>query len=122
MSEDKKALMLLEFISGGAAGDVQRGASPRLFRWAEAFDQWMAERGEKYTPSVTKQAKQAWRRLLRERQKNAPGANPRGRTRGRPGQVWEMTQEDIEQHVEWMKAEGYAASTIYNALGIIANF
>jgi hypothetical protein len=73
MGEEKKALMLLEFISGGAAGDVQRGASPRLLLpqwelrdevWARAFDEWMAERGEKYSRSVTKQAKQTWRRLI----------------------------------------------------------
>jgi hypothetical protein len=77
MSEDKKALMLLEFMFGDAAKTAQHGAFPdqasrilcgtgldRLpYRvrdrfWAEAFNEWLAERGEKYTPSVTKQAKQ----------------------------------------------------------------
>jgi site-specific recombinase XerD len=35
---------------------------------------------------------------------------------------WELDQEDIQQHVTWMEAEGYAAITIYNALGIMAAF
>jgi hypothetical protein len=74
--------------------------------WAEAFDEWMAERGRNYKPITTKQSRLVWRRLLRN-QKKMP---------------WEMTQQDIEQHRDWMAAEGYAASTIYNALGIIANF
>jgi hypothetical protein len=75
MSEDKKALMLLEFMFGKEALTVQQGAFPDQVRdrlpyrvrdrfWAEAFNEWLAERGEKYTPSVTKQAKQAWRRLI----------------------------------------------------------
>jgi hypothetical protein len=106
MEEENKIPMLLEFLFGESAETARRGASPRLRRWAAAFDEWLAERGRKYKPSTTNQAKITWRRLLRER-----GVMP-----------WELRVDDIEQHVAWMEAEGYAASTIYKALGIIANF
>ena len=89
MAEKNKIPVLLEFLFGevpaGAginfetapaknAGQAQRGASKRLASrwerdkaWGEAFDEWMAERGRKYKPSTTKQAKITWRRLLRDK-------------------------------------------------------
>ncbi len=106
MEEKNKVPMLLEFLFGEAAETVRRGASPRLMRWAEAFDEWLAEQGRRCTPSTNKQAKITWRRLLRER-----GRMP-----------WELSQKDIEGHAAWMEAENYAATTISNALGIIAAF
>jgi hypothetical protein len=113
MEEENKVPMLLEFLFGKAAETARRGASARLGprwrrdkAWGEAFDEWLAERGEIYKLGTTKQAKLAWQRLLRER-----GKMP-----------WELGVKDIEQHAAWMEAEEYAATTIYNALGIIANF
>ena len=106
MEEGNKVPLLLEFLFGEAAETAQRGASARLMLWGRAFDQWIAERGEIYKPSTTKQAKIAWKRLLRER-----GKMP-----------WELDVSDIEQHKAWMEVDDYAPTTIYNALGIIANF
>jgi site-specific recombinase XerD len=106
MEEINKAPMLLEFLFGEAAETAQRGASPRLMRWGEAFDEWMAEQGRRCKPSTSKQAKITWRRLLGE-----SGVMP-----------WELGQKDIEQHAAWMAAENYAATTISSALGIIASF
>ena len=64
MAEKHKTRLLLEFLFGENAETALRGASPGLLAWAEAFDEWMAEKGAKYTKSTTKQAKLAWRRLL----------------------------------------------------------
>jgi len=99
-------LMLLAFMFGDEAETAQRGASKRLLRWAGGFDEWMGERGKIYKPGATKQARLTFGRLMRSS----------------PIMLWEMKQEDIEQHRDWMAAEGYAASTIYNDLGTIANF
>ena len=106
MAEEDNIPLLLDFLFGESAVTAQRGASERLLRWVNAFDGWLAERGRKYTPSTTKQAKLTFRRLLRDRKE----------------MLWELKQEHIEQHRDWMAAEGYAASTIANALGIIAIF
>ncbi len=106
MEEKNKVPMLLEFLFGEAAETVWRGASPRLMRWGEAFDEWLAEQGRRCKPSTSKHAKTTWRRLLRER-----GAMP-----------WELSQKDIAQHAAWMEAENYAATTISSALGIMAAF
>jgi site-specific recombinase XerD len=35
---------------------------------------------------------------------------------------WEMRAEDVRDHARWMEEEGYAASTINNALGLIESF
>ena len=106
MEEKIKVPMLLEFLFADAAETALRGASPRLILWAAAFDQWLAERGRVYKPCTTKQSKLALRRLLRQRRL----------------MPWEMNQEHIQGHVAWMQAQGFAASTIYNALGTIAQF
>ncbi len=50
MEEKNKVPMLLEFLFGEEAETVQRGASPRLMRWGEAFDEWMAEQGRRCKP------------------------------------------------------------------------
>ena len=107
MGDENRVPLLMEFL----LGEVPQGCGinygyTRDKVWGEAFEEWMAERGRKFKPSTTKQAKIAWRRLLRER-----GKMP-----------WELGVKDIEQHVAWMEAEEYATTTIYNALGIMANF
>jgi site-specific recombinase XerD len=106
MDDESKTPMLLRLMFGEAAGTARSGASPRLLRWGEAFDGWLAERGSNGRESTGKQARLAWRRLL-----NRCGKMP-----------WELRQADIEAHVAWMEAEGYSAATIANGVGILANF
>jgi hypothetical protein len=57
MEDKDKVPMLLEFLFGefpqGCGINfetVWRGASPRLMRWGEAFDEWMAEQGRRCKP------------------------------------------------------------------------
>ena len=35
---------------------------------------------------------------------------------------WELAQADIQAHVAWLQAQGYAASTVANAVGGVASF
>jgi site-specific recombinase XerD len=106
MDEAGKVPRMLEFPFGEAAETAQRGASRRLRRWSQAFEEWLAMRRQNYKPGAAKQAVLTWRRLLRER-----GKMP-----------WELRQEDIEQHTDWMQAQGYAPTTISNAVGTVADF
>ena len=98
--------MLLSFYFGEAAPTAQRGASRRLKKWSRAFEEWMDARRRDYQQDAVKQAKLAWRRLTRQ-----CGKMP-----------WTMAREDIEEHIDWMRQEGFAKSTINCAVGIIANF
>lgn len=102
MEEEEKIPRLLEFLFGEGAERAQRGASRRLMGWSEAFEGWLGER----KASARKQAVLTWRRLLQER-----GKMP-----------WEMGQEDIEAHLAWMEAQGLAATTRANAVGIVGSF
>ncbi len=123
MEENNKVPMLLEFLFGEAAETVRRGASPRLMRWGEAFDEWLDEQGRRCKPSTSKQAKITWRRLLWERGGSRSGSCPSGmRDKLTTGLPWELSQKDIEGHAAWMAAENYTATTIASALGIIAAF
>ena len=98
--------MMLEFIFGEAAGAAWQGASERLMLWSGAFEEWMAERQHKYKKDAVKQARLAWRRLLRERRK----------------MPWELSRADIEAHAAWMQAQGYATSSIANSIGFFDHF
>jgi site-specific recombinase XerC len=106
MDDDGKIPRLLVFLFGDAAKTAQRGASTRLRRWCQAFDEWLAERQQKYRSGAFVVAEQAWRRLLRQQ-----GKLP-----------WELTQADFEAHAAWMRAQGYASITISHELGVMANF
>jgi hypothetical protein len=106
MEKEKEIPRLLRFLYGEAAEAVQIGASERLKTWARAFDEWIAERRRIYKANTVKQSVLAWRRLMGERRK----------------MPWELSQADIEQHTDWMKAQGYAPTTISNTIGIISNF
>ena len=106
MDEKNEMPMLLRLLFGERAEMALRGASERLRRWARAFEDWMEERERNYKPVTSKQARLAWQRLLRH-----SGKMP-----------WELERADIEQHADWMQAEGHAATTIYNNLGILASF
>ncbi len=113
MAEENKAPPQLERMFREEASMAMEGEDERSWPrgtrdgiWAEAFEEWMAEREANYKPSTSKQAKLAFRRLMRSQKKR----------------LYELRQEDVEGHKNWMAAEGYAVSTIYNDLGTIANF
>ena len=93
MKEERTPLLMLEFLYGESAKTAQRDAPDRLLAWAEAFDEWLAELGAKYTKSTTKQARLAWRRLLQE------GGVVKGRF------PWALGEEDIQAHAAWMGTE-----------------
>jgi hypothetical protein len=106
MGDENKIPVMLEFLFGEAAERAQRGASRRLRRWCRAFDDWLKERQSRYGQATHKQARLAWRRLLRQQHK----------------MPWELSKADIEEHARRLQEEGYAAATIANAIGIIGNF
>ncbi len=106
MDEEKPIPLLFSFYFGDAALSAQLGASRRLKKWSRAFEQWMDARKRDYQKNAVKQARMAWRRLVRQ-----CGKMP-----------WAVRREDIEQHIDWMKQEGFARSTINCAVGIIASF
>lgn len=106
MDEEKNIPLLFSFYFGDSAWAAQRGASRRLKKWSLAFEGWLGERKRVYQKDTVKQARLAWRRLVRQ-----CGKMP-----------WEMRREDIEQHVAWMEEEGYATGTVHDAIGILASF
>ena len=44
MPDQNEVPLLLQYLFGEAAETAQRVDSPRLMRWAEAFDAWLAAR------------------------------------------------------------------------------
>ncbi|HJW91815.1 MAG TPA: phage integrase N-terminal SAM-like domain-containing protein, partial [Anaerolineales bacterium] len=106
MEAEDKIPTLLVYLFGESAGAAWRAASPRFLRWCAAFEGWLEERGRRYGRDTLKQSKLAWRRLF-EHCRKLP---------------WELRQVDIQAHAAWMQAEGYAPSTIYNALGMLSVF
>ena len=120
MEGENKVPLLLEYLFGEDAEAAQRGTSERLLVWAEAFDDWLAERRANYSPSTALQSRLAWQRLLMDPRTGKSGAGSSGRCGA--GMPWELGEGDIQAHVEWMESEGYAPSTICYALGYLANF
>jgi hypothetical protein len=59
MPDGNETPLLLQFLFGDSAGTAQRAESPRLLRGAKAFDGWLAERAEIYTPGPVYDAKSA---------------------------------------------------------------
>ena len=64
MEEKNKAPLLLEFLFGESAETAQRGASERLMRWAEAFDEWLEIRRTRFSPNVGEDSHRAWAEFL----------------------------------------------------------
>jgi integrase len=104
--EENNIPMMLTFMFGEAAKVAQRGASERLLRWCQAYEEWLAERKRTSKRSTVKQSVIAWRRLAKQ-----CGKTP-----------WDLTETDIEQHAAWMQTQGYSPATIACALGIFSNF
>lgn len=106
MDQEKNIPLLLSFYFGDSAPSAQGGVSRRLKKWSRAFDRWIEERQRDFQKDAVKQARMAWRRLVRQ-----CGKMP-----------WALNREDIEQHCAWMMQEDFAPSTINNAIGLIGSF
>ena len=106
MSSGNEIPILLEFMFGENAALARQTASPRLLRWCQAMDDWLAERQQRCTERTTRGSITAWKRLLSQCAKTP----------------WEITPTDVREHVDWMQARGYAASTIKTELGMLAKF
>ena len=97
-------LRLVEFLNPQAA--ETQPIPPRLRHWAEALEAWIAERQILYRPAGALLPLRVWRRLLRQQQLPP----------------WELSPAHIQAHLDWMKTQGYADTTINIALGAIAAF
>jgi site-specific recombinase XerD len=98
--------LLLTYLFGEAAAVALPGASPRLLLWAAAFDAWLQERLRRFKPVTVRHDRQTWQRLL-------------GHIRVMP---WELTQADIESHLDWLVAGGFAPATVYKTVGQVSGF
>jgi len=106
MNTENETPLLLQFLFGEAAALVQEGASPRLLCWCQAMDDWLAERKERCAERTVRGSMTAWKRLLSRCAKTP----------------WEITPADITEHIDWMQASGYAASTIKTEVGMLSLF
>ena len=52
MADQNEPPLLLQYLFGESAQTALQGASPRLLRWAEAFDDWLAQRAGQVTPGA----------------------------------------------------------------------
>jgi integrase len=105
MDENEKVPVLYSLLFGEGAEIAQRGASPRLEGWAQAFEAWLEARC-RLTPGTLNKARRAWGRLLQQ-----TGKIP-----------WELQAGDIEAHAAWMLGEGCSPSTAYAAQGMVLDF
>ena len=104
--DERKIPLLLEYLFGEAAGTARRTASDRLLLWSEAFDAWLADLRNDHHSETCAQAASAWKGLLR----------------GRRMLPWELEQQDIEDHVATLQAQGCAPGTINNFLVHLSGF
>jgi len=98
--------LLFTFYFGDSASSAHHGASRRFKKWSRAFDQWVAKLRQDLRKDSLKQPLLAWRRLIRQ-----CGKMP-----------WQLTPADINQHLTWMKQEGFAVSTVNDSIVYISAF
>ena len=97
--------LFFTYLFGEAAPVAYQGASERLLLWASAFEAWLEEL-HMHHPGTLEHAQVAWRRLLGQQ----------------PKLPWELTPADIDAHLAWLKAQGYAACTLYRSLKFVSVF
>jgi integrase len=106
MSQDQDIPLLFTYYFGDSATSAQHGASRRFKKWSCAFDQWVVQLRQDLSKNSLKQPLLAWRRLVRQ-----CGKMP-----------WQLTPSDINQHLTWMKQEGFAISTVNDSIVYISAF
>ncbi len=87
-----------------AAGEVAAGE--RRERWAQAFEDWLEERGTRFSARARADSQRAWQEFLA-----LTGKAP-----------WEATTADVEAYVEALTARGLGAGTITKRLTGLADF
>jgi integrase len=98
--------LLFTFYFGDSASTAHQGASRRFKKWSQAFDQWVVQLRQNLSKDSLKQPLLAWRRLVRQ-----CGKMP-----------WQITSADINQHLSWMKQQGFAVSTVNDSIVYISGF
>ncbi len=98
--------LLFSFYFGDSANTAHVAASRQLKKWSRAFDQWIDHFKRDSHNGAAKQARLAWRRLVRHIAK----------------MPWRIAPEDIESHLSWLEQESFARSTINPTLGFIRAF
>jgi hypothetical protein len=106
MDQEHRIPQLLSFYFGDSASHASHAASPRLRKWSKAFESWILDYTGNHSKDTLKHALLAWRRLVRQ-----SGRLP-----------WRLTPTDIDQHISWLRQEGFASSTINASLGFISSF
>jgi hypothetical protein len=125
MGDEMKVPKMMVLLLGDAPEPFRPGIySARLMRWCEAFDEWLEDRRRNYRPGAYKQALLTWKRFLAGEAWTRGNASGADSTRQRKvlKMPWEIEQADIEGHVSWMRAKGYASTTMANAVGVLASF
>ena len=98
--------ILFTFYFDDSASSAHQGASRRFKKWSRAFDRWVVQLRRDLCKDSLKQPLIAWRRLVRQ-----CGKMP-----------WQITSADINQHLTWMKQEGFAVSTVNDSIVYISGF
>jgi len=106
MDENQPIPKLLDFYFGDSATCAHHAASRRLRKWSRAFDSWIEQRQGDYHKDTVKHILLAWRRLVRQGSKLP----------------WQLTPDDIDHHVTWLRQEGFAEPTINGSIGFISSF
>jgi hypothetical protein len=97
---------MLRYLFGDAAAAAQGAASPRLLLWCQAFEDWLAERHQKYQSGAYELAERSWRRLLSQQ-----GRLP-----------WELAPAHIAAHFAWMRSQGLSSSYIKDTRRPLVDF
>ena len=106
MKQPPDVPLLFTFYFGDSASTAHQGASRRFKKWSCAFDEWVVQLRRDLNKNSLKQPLIAWRRLVRQ-----CGKMP-----------WQLTPADINQHLTWMRQEGFAVSTVNDSIVFISGF
>jgi site-specific recombinase XerD len=93
-------------LFGEKASLALEGASPRLMRWSQAFDDWLSQRLRENHPVTYRQSIKIWKRFLTRLSKSP----------------WEINQSDLNGYVAWLQAQGYAPASITYELSTLSTF
>jgi integrase len=105
-TEENQIPLLIRFIFGEQAAAAYAGASKRLLRWSQAFNNWLEFRYKRSKVRVTNAQKLAWREFL-ELSLKMP---------------WEMTGDDVQAYLDSLAARGLENISIRGKLMMLSSF